>query len=46
MTNFIGCATLIFCFCGGDLVSTWALKQEEHTGAYEDLDKNVQTCII
>lgn len=32
-------------FSGGDLASTWALKLEEHTGAHEDLDKNVQLVI-
>ncbi len=29
---------------GGVLVLTWVLKHKEHTGAHEDLDKNVQTC--
>lgn len=33
-------------YYGGDLVSTWVVKQEEHTGAHEDFDKNVQTCTI
>ncbi len=26
---------------GGVLASTWVVKQEEHTGAHVDLDKNV-----
>jgi len=26
---------------GGVLVSTWVVKQEEHTGENEDLDKNI-----
>ena len=30
---------------GGDLASTWVLKHQEHSGAHEDLDKNVQLVI-
>jgi hypothetical protein len=30
---------------GGDLVSTWELKLKEHSGAHEDLVKNVQLVI-
>jgi hypothetical protein len=30
---------------GGDTASTWVVKHREHTGAHEDLVKNVQTVI-
>jgi len=30
---------------GGDTASTWVLKHKEHTGAHEDLDKNVHLVI-
>jgi hypothetical protein len=30
---------------GGVLASTWVLKHKEHTGAHEDLLKNVQFVI-
>ena len=30
---------------GGVLASTWVLKHKEHTGAHEDLDKNVHFVI-
>ena len=33
---------ILVLFCGGDMVSTWDVKQEEHTGENEDLDKNIQ----
>lgn len=33
-------------FCGGVTASTWELKQKEHTGENEDLDKNIQTYTI
>gem|GEM_PF-2308813 len=31
--------------CGGVLASTWVLKHKEHTGAHEDLLKNVHIVI-
>lgn len=30
---------------GGVLASTWVLKHKEHTGEYEDLDKNIHFVI-
>ena len=32
--------------CGGVTASTWKLKQEEHAGENEDLDKNIQNFTI
>jgi hypothetical protein len=36
---------MCFSFYGGVLASTWVLKHKEHTGADEDLDKNVHFVI-
>ena len=30
---------------GGVMVSTWEVKQREHSGEYEDLDKNIHNVV-
>ena len=31
--------------CGGVLASTWVMKHKEHSGEYEDIDKNMHFVI-